>query len=225
MRILRLFAILDQLRVRRRPVSADYLAQELNVSLRTIYRDMKTLQNMGAPVRGEGGVGYQIEKGYFLPPLHFSHDELDAIVIGMGLVAARTDLPLAKAAKSASAKINAVLSNEYQGFSFNSKLLVHVEKEKIGEKSVPFLSPVRQAIRQRQLVEITYKDLQEQNSKRIVRPLGLTAFEKVWLLTAWCEYRQDFRNFRVDRILSLTRSEKTFPRERGRELKDYLATL
>ena len=225
MRILRLFAILDQLRVRKHPISANYLAEELNVSLRTIYRDMKTLQNMGAPVRGEGGVGYQIEKGYFLPPLHFSHDELDAIVIGMGLVAARSDAPLAKAAQRATAKINAILSDDYQGFFFNSSLLVHAKKEKSCEKSVDFLSPLRHAIRKRQMLKISYRDLKEHDTNRIIRPLGLTVFDQVWLLTAWCEKRGNFRNFRVDRIISLENTNKTFPRQRGCELKDYLATL
>jgi len=180
---------------------------------------------MGAPVRGEGGLGYQIEKGYFLPPLHFDPDELDALVLGMGLVAARADQPLAKAAQRASAKINAVLSDEYQGFSFNSSLLVHVEEEKTGEKAVPFLSPVRQAIRQRHILEMTYRDLQEKFSTRTIRPLGLVAFEKVWLLTAWCEKKNDFRNFRVDRICDIKNTAKIFPRQKGQELKDYLATL
>ncbi len=225
MRILRLFSILDQLRMRHQPVSAQSLAQTLQVSPRTIYRDMKTLQAMGAPVRGEGGIGYQLEKGYFLPPLHFDPDELDALVIGMGLVAARGDVPLAKAAKRASAKINAVLSNDYQGFSFNSPLLVHAEDEKSGENAVDFLSPLRSALRKRQLVEISYNDLKGHDTVRTIRPLGLTAFEKVWLLTSWCEQKSDFRNFRVDRIVALKNIGKTFPRERGRELKDYLATL
>ncbi|VAW21079.1 Transcriptional regulator, DeoR family, partial [hydrothermal vent metagenome] len=187
MRILRLFSILDQLRMRHQPVSAQSLAQTLQVSPRTIYRDMKTLQTMGAPIRGEGGIGYQLEKGYFLPPLHFDPDELDALVIGMGLVAARGDVPLAKAAKRASAKINAVLSDDYQGFSFNSPLLVHAEEERSNENLVDFLSPLRSALRKRQLVEISYNDLKGRDTVRTIRPLGLTAFEKVWLLTAWCE--------------------------------------
>ncbi len=225
MRILRLFAILDQLRVRRHPVAAETLAETLGVSVRTIYRDMKTLQAMGAPVRGEGGLGYQIEKGYFLPPLHFDPDELDALVLGMGLVAARGDAPLADAAERASAKINAVLSDQYQGFSFNSPLQVHAEEERAGESSVSFLSPLREALRQRQVLEISYQDLKGHNSIRPIRPLGLTAFDRVWLLTAWCQKREDFRNFRVDRVVALRNTGKTFPRERGRELKDYLATL
>ena len=225
MRILRLFAILDQLRMRHHPVSARILAQTLKVSPRTIYRDMKTLQYMGAPIRGEGGIGYQLEKGYFLPPLHFDPDELDALVIGMGMVSARGDAPLAKAGIRALTKINAVLSDDYSGFSFNSPLLVHTEEERSGEKAVAFLSPLRSALRKHQLVEITYSDLKGHGTVRTIRPLGLTAFEKVWLLTAWCEQKNDFRNFRVDRIESLKNIGKTFPREHGRQLKDYLATL
>lgn len=109
MRTLRLFALLDHLRARLGPISAEALALELGVSMRTIYRDMATLQAMGAPVRGESGIGYQLEKGYFLPPLRFDADEQEALMLGLRLIAARGDTALASAARRASAKIGAVL--------------------------------------------------------------------------------------------------------------------
>ncbi len=225
MRVLRIFAILDRLRVHRHPISAQLLADALNVSIRTIYRDMATLQAMGAPVRGEGGVGYQIGKGYFLPPLHFDPDELDAIVLGMRLVAARGDGPLADAALRASAKINAVLSDEHRETYSDRPLLAYSVQAETADQSIAFLSPVRAALRERQRLYISYRDLKGRGSTRHIRPLGLTAFDRVWLLTAWCETRADFRNFRVDRMRSVERTGETFRREPGKEFNDYLRTL
>lgn len=225
MRILRLFAILDRLRVRRHPISAEFLADALSVSMRTIYRDMATLQAMGAPIRGESGIGYQLEKGYFLPPLHFDPDELDAIILGMQLAAARGDGPMADAALRASAKINAVLSDDHKETYSNSPLLAYSVQAETGGKSIDFLSPLRAALRERYLLQISYRDLKGRKSTRRVRPLGLTVFDYVWLLTAWCETRSDFRNFRVDRLISVARTGDSFRREKGKEFGDYLRTL
>ncbi len=225
MRTLRLFSILDRLRVRRHPVSAEVLADALDVSVRTIYRDMATLQAMGAPIRGESGLGYQIEKGYFLPPLRFDPDELDAIVLGMRLVAVRGDEPLADAALRAATKIGAVLSDsDREGYS-DSPLLAHSKQNESATKSIVFLSPLRTAVRKRQLLLVSYRDLKGQRSKRRIRPLGITAFDEVWLLTAWCENKSDFRNFRIDRLETVEDVGKTFRRETGKELNDYLRTL
>lgn len=220
MRIIRLFSILDQLRVRRRPVSAEFLAAELGVSMRTIYRDMATLQSMGAPVRGEGGIGYQIEKGYFLPPLHFDEDELDAVILGMKLVGARGDGPLKDAAARAVAKIYAVLPQHGKQVTSHTTLLV--EPARISNQ---FLSPLRIALRKRCKLRIRYLDLTDQLSDRTVRPLGLTAFDKVWLLTTWCELREGFRDFRVDRLQALEQTREVFAREPGKEFADYLSML
>lgn len=225
MRILRLFSILDRLRVHRNPVSADTLAATLDVSPRTIYRDMATLQAMGAPIRGEGGVGYQIEKGYFLPPLHFDPDELDAIILGMRLAAARGDGPLADAALRASAKINAVLSDDAKDEYARAPLLAFSGQSNTPDRSLRFLSPLRLALRQRRRLSIRYRDLKGRPSTRRVRPLGLTAFDKVWLLTGWCEQKSDFRNFRIDRLVAVKETGETFRREAGKEFNDYLRTL
>ncbi len=224
MRILRLFAILDRMRVNRRPVSAETLAQALDVSVRTIYRDMATLQSMGAPVRGEGGIGYQLEKGYFLPPLHFDPDELDAIILGMQLISVRGDEQLANAAVRASAKIKAaLLEGERDNFATSPLHAVSMPDEV--PAASPLLSPIRLALRERMRLNITYKDLKEKSSTRIIRPLGLTVFDRVWLLTAWCESKSDFRNFRVDRIAEIIKTGDIFPRETGKEFHDFLQTL
>ncbi len=225
MRTIRLFAILDHLRVHKHPISAEFLAEALEVSIRTIYRDMATLQAMGAPIRGEGGIGYQIERGYFLPPLHFDPDELDAVIIGMQLVMARGDAQLADAALRASSKINAVLSDTDKGKYMNSPLLAYSDDTKTSGQSISLLSPLRNALRERQWLIIDYRDLKGQKTTRRIRPLGLTVFDTVWLLTAWCETRLAFRDFRVDRIGSIQLTGENFPRENGKEFKNYLDAL
>lgn len=221
MRIQRLFSILDQLRVARRPVSAESLAENLGVSLRTIYRDMGMLQSMGAPIRGEGGIGYQIESGYFLPPLHFDDDEMDALILGMRLVSARGDATTADAATKVLSKINAGLAKDRKDEVFDAPLKAYSQID----LPLLFFSPLRRAIRKRRYAEIDYLDLKGAKSERTVRPLGISAFDEVWLLTAWCELRQDFRNFRIDRLDRLEITDKSFPREKGKELNDYLCTL
>ncbi|PCI39130.1 MAG: DNA-binding transcriptional regulator [Rhodospirillaceae bacterium] len=223
MRIIRLFSILDKLRVNRHPISAKTLAKSLHVSERTIYRDMATLQSMGAPVRGEGGIGYQMEKGYFLPPLHFDSDELDAIILGMELIASRSDDVLANAARRATAKINDALSEDKREAFKNAPLQAFSQTTKT--RKIPFLSIFRKAVRKRQCIDLTYLDLKKQTTQRTIRPLGLTVFDKAWLLTAWCEKKNDFRNFRVDRVQSAAQTDKTFPRETGKEFNDFLKTL
>ncbi|WP_448206156.1 helix-turn-helix transcriptional regulator [Azospirillum sp. sgz302134] len=225
MRTLRLFALLDHLRGRSQPVSADTLALALNVSVRTIYRDMAALQAMGAPIRGEAGVGYQFEKGYFLPPLHFDADELDAIMLGMRLIAARGDGGLAEASRRVSNKISAVMDDE-DGDAYRRLPLRAVSRRSDEqEKAGAWLGFLRKAVRERALLDIRYVDLHGGESRRIARPLGLTVFDAVWLLTVWCESRQDFRNLRVDRIRTAERVGQRFKAEAGKRFEDYLGTL
>ncbi|WP_211212129.1 helix-turn-helix transcriptional regulator [Kiloniella laminariae] len=225
MRLLRLFSILDRLRARRHPVAAETLAMDLGVSLRTIYRDMATLQEMGAPIRGEAGIGYQIEKGYFLPPLHFDPDELDALIIGTELAAARGDQHLGEAAKRARAKMIAVLPDHIRDKHRDLPLYAYSTLGKSDEDKLTFLSPLRNALRQHDKLMISYLDLKDQPSQRTVRPLALTVFDRAWLLTSWCEKANDFRNFRVDRIQSLTTTGETFRPEPGKLYSDYVKTF
>ncbi len=221
MRTIRLFSILDILRSRRGPVSAVMLAELLSVTERTIYRDMATLKDMGAPIRGEGGVGYVIERGYFLPPLQFDPDELDVVILGLGMVKARSDKQMQDAAERVLGKIGAVLNDT--GRNFNRPLLAVGNKP--SSEGQDALTPLRSAIRDRYKISLAYRDGVNRLTTRIVRPLGLTAFETVWVLTAWCEKRKDFRNFRLDRIDLHERTEDRFPIETGKEFQDYLKTL
>jgi predicted DNA-binding transcriptional regulator YafY len=225
MKTLRLFALLDHLRTCAGPVSSEALAQVMNVSARTIYRDMVTLQAMGAPVRGEAGIGYQLEKGYFLPPLHFGPDELDAIMLGMRLIAAKGDDQLMQAAKCVSGKVSAVM-NAASGATYKDLPLRAVSrKTDEGEKAKLYLSALRLAIREKKVLDLNYLDLQDNQSHRRIRPLGLTLFDHVWLLTVWCESRNAFRNLRLDRIIAIHETDQRFRHENGKRFTDYLASL
>jgi len=225
MKTLRLFSLLDRLRSASAPVSAEVLADMLEVSPRTIYRDMATLVAMGAPVRGEAGLGYQLEKGYLLPPLHFDADELEAIMLGVRLVMARGDGDLGAAAQRVSGKISSTMQvgagDRYKNLPLRavSKLTEEHSKANL------HLSFLRRAVRDRVVVTLEYLDLKDNITERIVRPLGLTMFDAVWLLTGWCESRNDFRNFRLDRISKVETAGQVFRHQKGQRFEDYLLTL
>jgi predicted DNA-binding transcriptional regulator YafY len=222
---MRLFQLLESLRGRTRPVAAQSIAEALGVSLRTIYRDMATLQAMGAPIRGESGLGYQLEAGYFLPPMGFDADELDAIVLGTRLVAARGDEELTEAARRVTAKIGAVLSNDTRQHFEHLPLRVASAQGDATAHVPGMMRTLRLAIRDHAILQIEYSDLQKRRSLREIRPLGLTMFDQVWLLTAWCEHRDSFRNFRLDRLRSARRIGRRFTLERGKRFEDYLQQI
>ena len=219
MRLYRLFDLLDRLRTRRVPVSAETLATEMGVSLRTIYRDLADLQALGAPIRGEGGVGYVMDHGYFMPSLHLTPDEIEALAFGARLAAARGGDGLAAAARSALGKLASSVGAE-------DRLALLEAPMEAGPSAVPAqpaLDRLRRAIRHRQRVQIAYRDLSGRESERLARPLGLTLFDTVWLLTLWCERSDGFRHFRVDRILELHETGHTFRHEPGKRFADCLA--
>ncbi|WP_292544704.1 YafY family protein [Mesorhizobium sp.] len=225
MKTLRLFALLDQLRLAHRPVSAEVLAQRLGVSPRTIYRDVASLQAMGAPIRGESGLGYQLEKGYFLPPLQFDPDEMEAIMLGLRLVMARDSEGLHDAAERVSGKVAAAMAKDW-GERFRALPLLAVTRQRAGDDlAARWGSDLRTVIREQRIVELAYCDLEGRESLRRIHPLGLTLFDEVWLLTAWCEVREDFRNFRLDRISGLNETGENFRPQNGQRFKDYLAQL
>ncbi|PLP59189.1 DNA-binding transcriptional regulator [Mesorhizobium loti] len=226
MRTLRLFELLDCLRSATAPVSAEELARKLEVSPRTIYRDMATLQAMGAPVRGESGLGYQLEKGYFLPPLHFDEDEMEAIMLGVHLVMARGDTTLASAAHRVSGKLGSTMHSQAELHYRNLPLRAYYRKTMEIDQANKLLPLMRRSIRKRMMLAVDYTDLSGKESReRLVRPLGLTLFDAVWLLTAWCEARNAFRNFRLDRIGKAEVTGTTFKNEKGKRFQDYLDAL
>lgn len=218
MRLFRLFQLLDELRLRRSAVPARTLALDLGVSLRTLYRDIADLQAMGAPIRGEGGVGYLIEPGYFMPSLRLDEDELSALALGVRLVAARADPGMSEAARRAAAKLASAVAEDARRELLDSSF----EAGPSDAANTPHLGMLRNAIRQHKVLEIDYKSIVGQSSTRLARPLGLTVFDSVWLLTIWCETAQNFRHLRVDRIGEIRVTAQRFRDERGRRFSDCL---
>ena len=201
---------MQALRARRRPVSAARLATELGVSPRTIYRDVATLVAEGAVIEGEAGVGYVLKPGFFLPPLMFSEDELDALVLGLALVEQRGDADLGTAARDAMAKIAAVLPPALAEAPASSGLLARPGDAAGG----PYLRLIRQALRAEEKLHLAYTDKRAATTERIVWPVALGFFETAEVLAAWCETRRDFRHFRLDRIARATRLSQRCPTPR-----------
>ncbi len=214
----RLLRLLQNLRRYRRPVSGCVLAEELGVSIRTLYRDIASLQAQGAGIEGEPGLGYVLRPGFMLPPLMFSEDEIEALVLGSRWVARRADRRLALAAHDALAKIAAVLPPDLRDGLDASSLLVGpvaAAREAID------LAVLRKAIRTERKVRITYTSADGAGSDRLVWPFALGFFERVRVLVAWCELRRDFRHFRTDRITSLAPTDDRYPRRRQALLKEW----
>jgi predicted DNA-binding transcriptional regulator YafY len=217
MRLFRLLSMLDALRLRHGPVTARQIAGDCGVSLRTAYRDIADLQAMGAPIRGEGGVGYVLEPGYFLPPLGLDAEELEALALGAGLVAERGDRALAMAASRAMAKIAGASHADRRPALSDPAIGAGPQASPL---PAPHLAAMRQAIRTRHFAEIDYLALNGAQSTRRARPLGLTLFERAWLLTIWCETAADFRHLRADRITRFQPLAQAFRPETGKRLSD-----
>jgi predicted DNA-binding transcriptional regulator YafY len=210
----RLFRLVQLLR-RSRLLTAQRIAQELEVSERTVYRDIRDLALSGVPIRGEAGVGYALDHGFDLPPLMFSEDEIEALVLGARVVQGTADPQLARAADSVLAKVEMVLPDRLRSRVSTSPLMVpHLSR-------APNLGILRLGIRERRRARFDYVDLRDAHSSRTVRPLGVAFWGKVWTLAAWCETRNAFRGFRLDRM-SDVRLAEGFVDERGKTLDDYI---
>lgn len=215
----RLLALVQALRRRRRPVSGAELAGELDVSLRTIYRDVQALIAQGAPIDGEAGIGYVLRPGFLLPPLMFTDEEIEALVLGARMTAQRADDRLAFAAENALAKIAAVLPADLSERMDGTGLLAG-----FGRPEKPDgvdLSTVRAAIRNETKLAFAYVNQRGEASRRTVWPIALAFFDRVRVLTAWCELRQDFRHFRTDRISDAEDLGARYPRRRRVLLKEW----
>jgi len=217
----RLIKITHFLRQRRQAVTAKQIAEEFDICTRTVYRDIQCLMDSNVPIRGEAGIGYLIDKQYYLPPITFDADELEAIGLGISMVRQWTDNTFADRAESAFEKIQAVLPSNLQGE------LQQITTYAINTRPpVPWtasFSELRECIRARRKIRIIYTDENKKSTTRIVRPLALFFFSPVWLLTSWCDKREDFRNFRLDRIQTLRLCDETFEDEEDKNLTAYMA--
>jgi predicted DNA-binding transcriptional regulator YafY len=218
----RLFQIAQILRGRRL-TTARYLAERLEVSERTIYRDIRDLSLSGVPIVGEAGVGYALKKGYDLPPLMFDYEEVEALVIGARMVGAWGGTALAGHAERAMEKIAAVLPD-------NRRLAleatqVHVPDYHVDKTVAARFETLRQAVKARHLVRIDYVTVEDRRSRRELRPLALAFWGQHWTLAAWCELRHDFRSFRLDRMNALDVLETAFRDEPGKTMADYMRRM
>lgn len=218
----RLFKLVQLIRGRRLSTAA-FLAQRLEVSIRTVYRDIAQLQYQGVPIEGEAGVGYRLGKGYDLPPLMFTQDEASALVTSMRLAQAWLDPELALAAEQSLSKILSILPSSARVAAENLPLhlapMLSIKPDPATQKN---LQTLREAVQTRRKVAMLYTDVNDISSQRVVRPLGCFFWGKTWTLAAWCETRQDFRSFRLDRMTRLSLQEKVFTLESGKTLADFL---
>jgi len=220
----RLFRIVQLLRAGRLQ-TARSLAQKLQVSDRTIYRDVQDLQLSGVPILGEAGVGYTLRRDYDLPPLMFDQREITALVLGSRMVATWGDAELASAANDALRKIEAVLSPALRDRIDSVPLYVPgygLRNQGIARKT---LEELRGAIGASQVIAVMYSDEKAQVTERRLRPMALLFWGNVWTLVAWCELRKDFRSFRVDRFQKLQLLEEKFMPELGQRYEDFLTQV
>ncbi|MGI9425054.1 MAG: helix-turn-helix transcriptional regulator [Hyphomicrobiaceae bacterium] len=215
----RLFEIIQILR-RKKLVRAADLSEALEVSERTIYRDISDLMASGVPIEGEAGVGYVLRQGFDLPPLMFNEQEIEALVLGARIVQSWADCELADAAGDVIAKVEAVVPERLRSYMEETALLA--PPEHFFEPISFEIADLRRAVRNRQKVEFDYQDALGGATHRVVRPLSLAFFGPSWCLAAWCELREDFRTFRLDRMLDFAMLDERFGPERGKTLNDFL---
>ena len=199
---------------------AQGMADRLQVSVRTVYRDMETLMASGLPVQGERGLGYQMTAPITLPPLNLTLTELEAFHLGMSVVGEAGDAELQKAAASLSAKIDAVLPEDRSAPAKSWGFAIYPFAD--AAHGFAHMPKIRAAIRSRQKLGVDYTDLKGADTNRIIRPLQLEYWGRLWTVTVWCELTQDFQVLRVDRITDLAVRPELFVEEQGKTLIDYL---
>jgi predicted DNA-binding transcriptional regulator YafY len=217
----RLFDIIQRLRTATRPMTAAALAEELEVTVRTVYRDVATLQARRVPIEGAAGVGYMLRRGFDLPPLMFTAEEIEAIAVGARLVSRTGDPGLQDAAESVLSKVTAVLPEPLRAQLVSAPLYVSTSGAPVAD-SVD-LSAVRQAIRDECKLQIEYVDEKGERTERVVWPIALAYYVQATLIGAWCELRQDYRHFRADRIRSLAVLQERYPWDNGRLMAEWLS--
>jgi predicted DNA-binding transcriptional regulator YafY len=209
----RLLKIIQVMRRFRRPVTAARIAEEMEVSVRTIYRDIVTLQGAGVPISGEAGVGYVMGEGYELPPLMFDAGELEAIMLGMRMVEQRGDKELARAASDVVGKVSAVLPQDLRPLFLDAPLYAPPHPCGVSDQRVD-TAVIRAALRENRKIAIGYVDEKGARTERTVWPISLAYFEFSLVMVTWCELRSDFRHFRTDRIEQMQVLDQRYPERR-----------
>lgn len=196
----RLLTLLQILKENRYPITAESLANKLHISVRSIYRDIESLRDQGAEITGEAGIGYQLRSGLLLPPLTFDINELEALILGLRWVENNTDNELSYSALRAINKINAVVTTQHQTLLEQNTLFVPTNR--IIEVNHTIAKDLRLSLREEKKAKIDYKDAQKQLSHRIIWPIAVGYFQDSQVIATWCELRQSYRHFRLDRIIS-----------------------
>ncbi|QEQ95286.1 helix-turn-helix transcriptional regulator [Neptunomonas concharum] len=218
----RLFQILTLLRGRRTVITAKDLAERLQVSERTVYRDIQALSLSGVPIEAETGVGYRLHTSFNLPPIMFDLDELEALLLGVRMVQGWSDESLGRAADSALNKIRAVLpERQHHEHTIRPEWLIVPDFYR--DQSAPYSRELRAAIKSQSVLELSYRREDRAASVRHIWPLGLVYWGRTWTLVAWCELREAYRMFRLDRIVALTILERHFTTSSTLSLQHYLA--
>jgi predicted DNA-binding transcriptional regulator YafY len=210
----RLFQIIQILRRARRPVTALAVAEELETSLRTIYRDIAQLIADRVPIRGEAGIGYILEGGFDMPPLMLTADEIEAAMLGAQWVRERADPTLARAAADLVAKIGAVIPEHLRPILMEPALTSGSARPRPADAID--MARVRQAIRKQEKLSLLYRDESERETQRVIWPIAVSYWEAVRLIVAWCELRQGFRHFRTDRVVAASFLDARYPTQRAR---------
>ena len=208
----RLLQILQIMRRANGPIAASRIAEELEVSLRTLYRDMVSLESTGVPIRGEAGVGYVLEDGFDMPPLMFTESELEAIMLGARLLDGRVDEALSRAAKDVVAKIAAVVPQDLKATLIDTPL--YAPMLRAPDKFKVDVADIRRALRIEAKVLLNYRALNGAVSQRVVWPVLVSLFRDTMVLAAWCTLREDFRTFRIDGMESFELMEQKMPKSR-----------
>ena len=216
----RLFQIVQYLRAGRL-LTAKILADRLEVSERTIYRDIADLQSSGVPIDGEAGIGYLMRDGYDLPPLMFSREEVSALIVGARMVGAWGGAKMALAAETALGKIESVLPDDMRGharktsvFAFDFQMPAELRNR---------FDFANEAISKGSVLALAYRDPNGECTKREIEPLGLYYWGRTWTLASWCRLRSDFRTFRLDRMEILADTGEKIKVAKGKTLRDFLA--
>ncbi len=219
----RLLKLMQTLRGHRKAVTAERLAERMGVSVRTVYRDIQALVELGASIEGSAGVGYMLRSGFFLPPLMFSDDEIEALVLGARWVQGQGDADLAGAADSALVKIATASPRDLR--ERIAEIGLWAPRPAVNPRVSPVLGAVREAIRTERKLLLDYEDGTQRASERVIWPIVLAFFEGARVVAAWCELRGDFRHFRVDRIRAAQSQDAHYPTSRRELVKAWRATM
>ena len=219
----RLFQIIQVLRSARSPITGRQLADELEISLRTLYRDMAELTAQRVPVTGEAGMGYVLDEGYDMPPLMLTADELEAAVLGAAMVAAQADPSLARAARDLVGKLSAAIPSELQPVVLDGSTRAFSTRPLADQSFDGTL--LRQAIRNRFKLRLEYRDGAGNTSDRVVWPLLIAYLNSVRYIVAWCETRNDYRHFKMDRVQAVEVLDAKYPGRRDQLIKGWEATV